>query len=66
MQPVKLFARKTKIKAEEDFKTRFQLALAERDTAQLCELVGGPGDPQASYDVDVGDDLIVRCHRQIV
>jgi hypothetical protein len=31
--------------------------------------VGGPGDPQALYDVDVGnvgDDIIVRCHRKIV
>ena len=37
-----------------------------RDTAQLCELVGGPGDPQALYDVDVGGDIIVRCHRKIV
>ena len=58
----------TKAKAEEDFKARFELALAARDTAQLCELVnvGGPGDPQVLYDVDVGDDIIVRCHRKIV
>ena len=28
--------------------------------------MGGPGDPQALYDVDVGDDIIVRCHRKIV
>ncbi len=56
----------TQAKAEEDFKARFQLALAARDSAQLCELVGGPGDQQALYDVDVGDDIIVRCHRKIV
>jgi hypothetical protein len=58
--------RKTTFKAEEDFKTRFQLVLAARDTAQLCEFVGGPGDPQALYDDDVGDDIIVRCHRKII
>jgi DNA-directed RNA polymerase subunit RPC12/RpoP len=55
----------TKAKAEEEFKVRFQLALDTKDTAQLCELLEGTGDLQA-YDVDVGNDIIVRCHRKIV
>ncbi len=49
----------TRAKAEEEFKVRFQqfkvrfqLALDTKDTAQLCELLEGPGDSQA-YDVDV-------------
>jgi hypothetical protein len=49
----------------QQFKVRFQLALDTKDTAQLCELLEGPGDSQA-YDVDVGNDIIVRCHRKIV
>lgn len=56
----------TKAKAEEDFKARFKVALDTQDTAQLCELVGGAGDLQALYDVDIGKDVIVRCHRKIV
>ena len=49
----------------QQFKMRFQLALDTKDAAQLCELLEGPGDSQA-YDVDVGNDIIVRCHRKIV
>jgi hypothetical protein len=62
----------TRAKAKEEFKVRFQqfkvrfqLALDTKDAAQLCELLEGPGDSQA-YDVDVGNDIIVRCHRKIV
>ena len=35
--------------------------MPSRHECSLCEFVGGPGDPQALYDVDVGDDIIVSA-----